>query len=793
MITNYFKTAWRNLMKKKAFSFINILGLTIGITVCLMIFVYIVNEFSVDRFHVNNDRIYRVMRGVGIEGGQQSIVAYLSGPYAPALTNDFSEEIEEIVRVNPTEGLVTIGDRSFREKRIYDVDSNFFNLFSFPLVQGDATTALSDPTSVVLTESTAKKYFGSADKAMNQLIELDKALQLRVTAIAKDVPSNSHLEFDLLVPLANYQASNLMNVWINNGLYTYVRLAPNVTEGQLENRFPEFMEKYMGRDMKEYGYRFSLSLTPLKDVYFERLSFDQAKHGDKQVVYIFISVALLILLIGCINYVNLSVVQSVDRSKEVGLRKVLGAQRKGLVWQFIGESVLLTSVSCILSIGLLTLLLPGYNQLLGYPLTVNWRAWPIWTFLAGIVVVVGFLAGSYPALFLSSFSPVQALKGKLRVGKGGTVFREGLVIFQFCISIFLIIGTIVIAKQLHYVKNKQLGYHAEQVVIVRIDNDDFYVNRNRFKNALQGEPSVASVSLMSGEPGGFFDGQMFEVEEHTEKRRSRSEFADFEFVETMGLTLIAGRDLSPEYPTDSTAAALINRTAAASFGWTPEQAIGKWIRNTIRDSERRHIVGVVEDFNFLSLKENIEPLIIAPYPDHRVALVKTIGGNIKQSLASIKQAYEKAAPGYPFAYEFLDQQFDELYRTDLRQQRLLTIFAGLAIFIACLGLFGLASFTTVKRFKEIGVRKVLGSSVTGIVVLLTRGLLRPVLVATCIVIPASYLAMNHWLRDFAYRTTLDWWVFALAAVVTFIIALLTVGMQALKAAIANPVDSLRDE
>lgn len=792
MIKSYFKTTWRNLMKKKTFSFINVLGLTIGITVCLLIFVYIVNEFSVDRFHADNDRIYRVMRGVLMEGGERK-VAYLSGPYAPALLNDFGEEIEEAVRVNPTEGLITIGDRSFRERRIYDVDSNFFNLFSFPLVRGDAATALNDPSSVVLTESTARKYFGSTDKAMGQLIELDKALPLRVTAIAKDVPSNSHLEFDLLVPLANYRTYGMMTGWINNQLYTYVRLAPHVTETQLEKQFPGFMEKYMGREMKEYGYQFSLSLTPLKDVYFERSAFDPAKHGDKQVVYIFISVALLILLIGCINYVNLSIVQSVDRSREVGLRKVLGAQRNGLAWQFIGESAVLALVSCLLSIGLMLLLLPGYNLLLGYPLTVNWDAWPIWTFLVSVVVVVGFLAGSYPAFFLSSFSPIQALKGKLRIGKGGTAFREGLVIFQFCISIFLIVATLIIAKQLHYVKNKQLGYHAEQTVVVRIDNDDFYVNRNRFKNTLQGEATVAAVSLMSGEPGGFFDGQMFEVEGHTEKQRSRSEFADFEFVKTLGLTVIAGRDLSPDYSTDSTAAVLINRTAAASLGWTPEQAIGKWIRNTIRDNERRQIVGVVADFNFLSLKETIEPLVIMPYPDHRVALVKTIGGNVTQSLAAVKRAYEQAAPGYPFAYEFLDRQFDKLYRNDLRQQQLLTIFAGLAIFIACLGLFGLASFTAMKRFKEIGVRKVLGSSVTGIVTLLTKGLLRPVLVATCIVIPTSYLVMNHWLRDFAYRTTLDWWIFALAAVVIFSIALLTVGIQALKAATANPVDSLRDE
>lgn len=792
MIKNYFIIALRNLRKNKAFSFINILGLTIGITVCLMIFLFIINEFSFDNFHKDGDRIYRVMRGFENEG-KSSRVAYLSGPYAPALMNDFKGEIENVVRINQNDDLITIGNRSFHEKKVIDADSNFFRFFSFSLLKGNRQTVLQNPHSVVLTETTARKYFGSIDNAMGKTIIMDKDLPLKVTGIAKDIPSNSHIEFDLVVPLENYKDMSTMTVWINNGLYTYVKLAPHVKEAQVEKQFPAFVEKYLGGDLKKYGFHWTLSLTPLKDVYFDDAAFDGVKHGDKTVVYIFLSVAILILLIACINFMNLSTIRAAERSKEVGLRKVLGALRYNLVWQFIGESLLLTTISCILAAGLLLLAMPWYNQLLGYSLMVSWNTLPIWLFLGGVIIIVGFLAGSYPAFFLSAFSPIQALKGKLRLGKGGSTFRQALVVVQFSISVFLIIGTIIITKQMNYVKNKQLGYNQEQTVVVPIDNNDIYKNMNAFKTSLQNESDVQSVSLMSGEPGGFFDGHVFDVEGHTERWNSRTEFADFEFVKTLGLKIIAGRDFSSAFPTDTTDAVLINKTFATKLGWTPEQAIGKWIQNTVRDTAKRRIIGVVADFNFQSLKSDIEPLVIAPNMDRRVALIKLVPGNIQAGIALIQKAYKKVASAYPFEYRFLDQQFDKLYKKDLRQQTILTVFACLAIFVACLGLFGLASFTATKRYKEIGVRKVLGSSVKGIVLLLSKDLLKPVLIATCIALPAGYCAMNKWLQNFAYKTTLSWWIFALAAFITILIALITVCFKAIKAAIANPVDSLRSE
>ncbi len=793
MFKNYFKTAWRNLVKNKSFSLINIMGLTIGITVCMMIFLFIMNEFSVDDFHKDGAHIYRVMRGFQRDG-KTNEVAYLSGPYAPALMNDFKGQVLKAVRVNPNDDLITVGNQSFHEKKVLNADSNFFTFFSFPLVKGNASTVLQEPGNVVLTETTAKKYFGSIDNAMGKTIMVEKDRPMKVAGIAKDVPSNSHLDFDLVTPLSNYKDRSWMTTWINNALYTYVLLDPHTTQAQIEKQLPAFMEKYMGGDMKKFGLHFTLSLTPLKDVYFDNVAFDGVKHGDKTVVYIFLSIAVLILLIACINFMNLSTIRAAERSKEVGLRKVLGALRNNLIWQFMGESILLTAISCILSVGLLLLIMPWYNQLLGYSLTVSWNTLPIYLFLIGIIIIVGFLAGSYPAFFLSAFSPVQALKGRLRLGKGGASFRQVLVVVQFSISVFLIIGTIIITKQMCYVRNKQLGYDKTQTLIVPIDNNDIYNNMNVFKTRLQDQSSIESVSLMSGEPGGFFDGYAFDVEGHNnEDWNARTEFADFEFVQTLGLKIIAGRNFSAQYPTDTTDAVLINKTAATKLGWTPDQAIGKWIQNKVRDDAKRRIIGVVEDFNFQSLKENIDALVIAPNEDRRVAVVKLKPGNIQANIDIVKREYTKAAAAYPFEYKFLDEQFGEMYKKDIRQQTILSVFASLAIFVACLGLFGLASFTATKRFKEIGVRKVLGSSVQNIVILLSKDLLKPVLIATCIALPAGYYAMNEWLQNFAYKTALSWWVFVLAALLTFGIALITVCLKAIKAAIANPVKSLRTE
>ncbi len=791
MLKNYLKIAWRNLMKSKVFSFINIFGLTVGITVCLMIFLFIMNEFSFDNFHTKGKDIYRVMR---IYDPSKPAVPYLSGPYATALLNDFRGEIKQAVRVMPDNDLVSYKNKPFNEKNVYLVDSNFFTFFSFPLIKGDPATALSDPNSVVMTETTARKYFGSEDP-MGKIIEVNNERKLRVTGIAKDIPVNSHLNFDLVMSLAFVYNAPWFKVWINNNHFVYVLLDASANRASIERRFPAFMEKYMAPTMKQTGLHAELSMTPLKDVYFQEESgFDNVKHGSKKVVYVFLSIAALILLIACINFMNLSTIRAAERSKEVGLRKVMGALRNSLAGQFLGESLLLAIISCVLSIGLLLLLMPLYSDLLGYKLNVPYTSWYLYAFLIGTIIVVGLLAGSYPALILSGFSPIEALKGKLRLGKGGSVFRQTLVVVQFSISVFLITGTIIITKQMSFIKNKTLGYNQEQVVVFPLDNNDIYKNMDRFKKELQANSNIASVSMMSGEPGGFFDEHSFEVEGQDNKVwRGRTEFADFEFARTLGLKIIAGRDFSSSYPTDTLSAVLLNRMAATALGWTPQQAIGKWIKNTVRDSLRRRVVGVVEDFNYKSLKENIEPLVISPSLDRRVAVIRLKAGNLQSNVELVKKAYAGAAPAYPFEYTFLDKKFEELYRKDIRQQKILSIFSGLAIVIACLGLFGLASFTAAKRTKEIGVRKVLGSSVQNIILLLSKDLLKPVLLATLIAIPVAYSVMDSWLQNFAYRTGLQWWIFALAAGITVVIALATVSFRAVKAAVANPTKSLRNE
>ncbi|SDZ97321.1 putative ABC transport system permease protein [Arachidicoccus rhizosphaerae] len=793
MVKHYFITVWRSLMKNKIFSSINILGLALGVAVCLLIFLFVNNEFTADGFHEHEKDIYQVVRYANLDGKQNS-VAYLSGLYGPALKTDFPDAIDQVVRVLPSNSLVSAGhDQAFNEKKIYAVDPAFLQMFSFKMLQGNHQTALNDPGSIVLTESMAKKYFGSTAAAMGKTLELDKTLALKVTGVMQDVPVNSTLDFDILVPIDNYKDAPYFSQWINNSMYTFIQMAPGAEAAHLQNRLPAFVDKYLGKEMAEYGFHFSLGLLPLKEVYLTGNMFGDQRHGDKSVIYIFISIAMLILLIACINFMNLSTIRAVERSKEIGLRKVLGAHRKQLVWQFLGESFMITAVACCLALVFLYLFLPFYNHLLGYRLTVDWSHPPVYLFMAGVILVIGLLSGMYPALFLSGFSPVEAIKGKLKLGAGGVRFRQVLVVIQFMISVFLIIGTIVISKQLHFVKNKQLGYDQSQSLIVRIDNEDLYKNRLLFKQEALSGKAVEAVSMMSGEPGGFFDTYFFNVEGRGEKWSAHTEYADFQYVKALGLKILSGRDFSASYPTDSGQAVLINQTAAASLGWTPEQAVGKWIQNTKNDPVRRRIIGVVADFSFESLKQNVTPLVITPGDDNRLVYIRLKAGQIDQAISGLQKAYMTAAPGYPFEYSFMDQQFESMYRKDIKQQRLLTSFAMLAIIIASLGLFGLATFTANKRIKEVGIRKILGSSVRQVVILLSRDLLKPVVIAALIAIPLGYMAMHTWLQNFAFQTKLSWWIFVLAALITFLIAGLTISLKAIKAAKTNPVNSLKAE
>ncbi|HTL08863.1 MAG TPA: ABC transporter permease [Chitinophagaceae bacterium] len=793
MLKNYLLLAFNNFRKQKMFSLINILGLTVGITCCLMIFLFILNELSYDSFHKNAGSMYRVMR-VGNVNGKRSEIPYLSPPYATALVNDFPDAVQEAVRISPDNDLISYGNISFNEKRIYLADDNFFTFFSFPLLQGNAATVLKEPNSIVLTAKTAKKYFGTADP-IGKVLTMNQKMALKVTGIAQDVPVNSHLDFDMVIPISNFKHDAWFNQWPSNSLFTYVQLKPGVSAAALNKRFPAFMDKYLGAFYKESGFKMDLQLNPFKEIYFEKETpFDNVKHGDKKMVYIFMSIALLILLIACINFMNLATARAAERAKEVGLRKVMGAVRQQLIGQFIFESLLVTLLASLLSVFLLQLLMPAYTQLLGYQLPGFLGNPRLYAFLAAVVIVVGLLAGSYPALLLSSFSPIEALKGKLRLGKNGAFFRKTLVVFQFGISVLLIIGITIIMSQMNYMKNSNLGFDKEQSLIVRFDNASIRDNRLSFKNELKRNSAVQQVSLMSGEPGGFHDSYGFEYEgKPGERLLLNTEFTDFDYVKTLGLSIIAGRDFSGSFPTDSAKAVLINHSAATRMGYTPDQAVGKWVKNLVSDTARRYIVGVVEDFHYMSLKEPIGGLVITPGPDLRLALVKMKTRELQATLNDFKRIYTQLVPAYPFEYSFLDEKFNQLYKTELRQKSVLTAFSVIAICIACLGLFGLASYTAVKRTKEIGVRKVLGSSVQDIVVLLSKDLLKPVLLGTLIALPLGYYFTAKWLQGFAYRVPLHWWMFAGAAAMAILIALFTVSVQAIKAALANPVKSLRTE
>ena len=795
MIKNYLILAVKHLRKQRIFSFINILGLTVGITCCFMIFLFILNELSYDNFHKNGKDIYRVMRVGNLDGDRREI-PYLSPPFGPALVNDYPDAVQQSVRVMKDNNLISYNNISFNEKDMFLTDDNFFTFFDFQLLKGDKTSVLKDPNSIVLTETAAKKYFGKEDP-IGKILQFNKREQLKVTGIAVDVPANSHLQFDMIIPLELYRPMQpeWFTQWPNNGLFTYVQLNPAVDPKQFAQRFPAFMDKYLGQHYASAGFKMGLMIKPLKEIYFASDARDRSvKHGNKKMVYIFMSVAILILVIACINFINLATARATDRSKEVGLRKVLGALRGQLVSQFMIESVLYATVACILSITAVKLLMPFYTSLLGYELPAFWNNPLVYAFMLGVIIVVGLLAGSYPALLLSSFKPIESLRGKLRRGNSGAFFRKGLVVFQFGISVLLIICVIIIMSQMNYIRNTDLGFNKEQSLIVRFDNLAISRNKEQFKDQLLNIPAVQTVSLMSGEPGGFHDGYSFETEAKPgEKILFSTQFTDFDFVKTLGVKIIAGRDLSESFGTDSAQAVLINRNAASILGYTPEQAIGKWVRNLSRDSLRRTIVGVVEDYHYATLKDKIGPLVISPGRDRRLAMVKITTAQVQPVINQIKKAYSSIAPDYPFEYSFLDEGFDRLYKTEAKQQSVLSVFSIIAIFIACLGLFGLASYTALKRTKEIGVRKVLGSTVRNICFLLSKDLLKPVLIGTLIATPLGYYAMNKWLEGFAYRVSFQWWMFAIAIITALTIALLTVGLQALKAALANPVKSLRTE
>ncbi len=791
MIANYFKIALRNILRHKGYAAINISGLAIGIACCMVIFLFVRNELNYDRFHQNGERIFRVLRHATGDGEDRKI-GVTSAPFAPALQTDFPTDVEETMRVMPNEGLVTYGDNSYYEKKFYFADKSFFEFFSYPLRVGQPAEVLADPNDVVISKTMAEKYFGE-ENPIGKILTLDKSFEFRVTGIFDQPPANSHLTFDFVAALAVFNSRPWFSNWWANNLITYVRLRPGLESSALEPQLPQFMDKYFGAHFRKTGLTRSLLLEPLPHIYLNHTTtFDPIPHGDPQTILLFTALAALILIIACINYTNLATAKSAGRAREVSLRKVMGAYRQSLIAQFIGESIVLALLATLLAVALVEVGLHYFNQWFQLQLSFAHRAWS-WAVLLGGAVAVGVLGGAYPAFFLSAFQPAKALKSKLKAGEHNSFLRQALVVMQFSVSIGLIICTLVIARQMDFVHIQKLGFDKEQMVLFDINNNDFYQNRERFKAELLRHSEIASVSAMSGEPGGFHDNYGFDIaSKPANSWRMRTVFTDYDYCKTFGLQIVAGRDFSREYGTDEKAI-LLNETAVRNLGWTNDEALGQTMVITLRDSTRRHVVGIVADFHFTSLKNQIEPMAISIADDHRVIAAKIRTNEIQRALEVIEEAYANAAPGYPFIYRFLDESFDSLYRAEQKQQQIFTVFAALAIFIACLGLYALAAFSAEQRTKEIGIRKVLGSTVVGIVSLLSKDFIKLIALASLFAIPVGYFAMDRWLQEFAYRTSIGGDVFAIACIAGLLISLATVSYQAIKAALANPVDSLRYE
>lgn len=793
MIKNYFKIAFRNLWRHKAFSFINIMGLAVGMTACFLIFLYVRFELSYDAFNSKADRTYRVVADLKTP----SDLLHTTGPawaVAPFAKNEFPE-IESFTRVLNDQLLVRKGDIKFQEDNIAWADSALFNIFDFKLVKGDKRTALKEPLSIVFSETAAKKYFGNKDPMGQTLLVTGDAYPATVTGVMKDLPENSQVKADMFLSMSTITQkfnANLDSQWGNYGVRAYFLMKENTNVAAFEKKLPAFLVKRNGDEMKKLQMFPTLHLEPLRDVYL-RSTRDGNTTGNINNVYIFSIIAIFILLIACINFINLTTARSAERAKEVGIRKVVGAEKSQLMRQFMGESVILCLIAFLLSVLFTALLIPLFNQLAGKTISTGFFQNPSYILLLlATSVAIGLLAGIYPALVLSSYKPVVVLKGRFATGKRGNFLRKGLVIAQFTISIALIIATIVVYNQMQYMRNQNLGFNKDQMMILDTYGDP---GKKAFQQALKDIPNVKSTALSGSVPGGGNPGAYSEIENKKGDLQIANldlYFVDFDYINQYKIKMLAGRGFSNQFGTDSTQAMVINEAAVKTFGYaSPQQAIGKRFKQWGREGK---IIGVMKDFHYRSLQQDIKPLSMRIELDNcSIVSVNIAGANAAATIAAIEKKWKQFLPNRPFTYFFLDEFYDRQYRSEIRFGNLFLNFAILAIFISCLGLLGLASYSTIQRTKEIGVRKVMGASVAGIVNLLSKDFLKLVLIAFVIAAPIAWFAMYKWLQNFAYRASLGWWAFALAGLAAVIIAFLTVSFHAIKAAIANPVKSLRTE
>ena len=801
MFKNYLKTALRNFLRQKGFSLINVAGLAIGMVCCMLILLYVRDELNFDAFHKQADRIFRVVdvRKSADKGDRH--IPQVMGPVGPALKKDFPE-VKNTVRLISSfvtgRFVVEHGAARFYEGEHLFVETNFLDVFDFELLHGDRAAVLKEPNSVALTESSAKKYFGD-EKAFGQTIKVERFGDFKVTGVLKDPPPNSHLNFSMLFSFATLQARDgwrrFSERWDSDGFVTYLVLNDAASARSLETKLADFNHQYRGEAAKDSRFY----LQPLRDIHFRsnHIEFDRNENkGDIAYVYIFSAIALFIVLIACINYMNLATARSMNRAREVGMRKVVGAYRLQLVGQFLSEALLFAVISFVVACGIVELLLPAFSQFTGKQLVLDLVKldWLPMALLA-MALLVGLISGSYPAFFLSRLRPAFILKGSAT--SSSSWFRQGLVVTQFALSIVMIVATVVVYNQMNYIRTKRLGFNQEQLLVVDINSGAARSNFQAIKTEMGRSPAVRGVSVSSRVPGDWKNivevGVVPEDAPETDIHTLNFIGIDEDFMKVFEVELADGRNFSPEFPTD-TSAILLNETAAREFGW--DSPIGKSIRVPEENFQAR-VIGVVKDFHFRSLHEKIGPLVLANW-NNRIDRIdyftaRISAQEIPATLKYLRGVHEKFDQVTPFEFNFLDERLNDFYRNDQRVGRLFGIAAGLAIFVACLGLFGMAAYSTEQRRKEIGVRKVLGASAPNVILLLSKDFTRLVVLALVVASPAAYFFMNRWLQDFAYRVPINPGMFLLAGFVALAIAWLTVSYQAVKAALANPVESLRYE
>lgn len=793
MLQNYLLTAFRHLWRHRVFSFLNIAGLAIGFSACFLIFLYVRFEMSYDGFHSKKDRIYRLVCDfrTATDVNQTGLT---SPPMAIAAKAEFPE-IEAVVRLDPTGTLVRRGETPFQEDGAVYADSDFFNAFDFPLLEGDPGSALKAPSSVVLSQKTAKKYFGISDPLGQHLILGNDGLIATVTGVMKDMPENTQLYADLLISESTNRRldPNRDRQWGRIGVFSYVLLKPHADPRVLEKKFPAFVEAKDGPEMKEQQMYFALFLEPLKDVYLHSSRMAMA-HGSLTNLYIFSLIGIFILLIAGINFVNLATARSLERAREVGIRKVAGAGRLQLTLQFLQESVMLSLIAAGIAVLICGMLLPGFNTLAGKTVSHGLSEHPgnLWMLLA-VAISVGLLAGIYPALALSRFRPIKVLTGRFSSSTRGLTLRRSLVVLQFTISIGIIVCTLVVYLQLHFMRRQYLGFDNQQTLVMALHGDP---HARVLKNELRRVPGVLSTTASSTIPGAGDAMLLTNIQNRRGEMQTASlevYFVDADFMRQYAMPIIAGRGFSPDFATDTAKGMILNESAVRLLGYSsPQQAIGARFSQGGREGR---IVGVVKDFHTASLHWHINPLCIDLMTDQEGFTVsaKVRTADLPHTIAGIEAIWKKVLPGHPFSYDFADEEFNQQYEPEEQFGKLFLNFAMLAILISCMGLLGLASYTTLRRTKEIGIRKVLGASAASIVRLLSGEFLILVLIALLIATPVCWYLMHGWLHDFYYRIRLSWWIFGLGGGLAMTIALLTVNFQTIRAALANPATVLKTE